>query len=558
MSPASADTAIVHPKSSFIESGAMLDALSDIVCVTGLDGTLKFLNRVGRDLLGFDDNDAALIGCLAPTHTPAARALLLDEIIPAALRRGTATSDTALQSADGRVFPASQTVLVTLGVNGQPVSLTMVIRNVSIERQVTARLGESQRLFEMIARCAPDLMFLYDPADERIVWMNRCPHAFLGGAERDARTLDRREMHRLVHPDDRAQYRAVGRRVSSAYSDTDVLTLEMRVRTAGARWRWVHTRFSVFSRRETGAPLLMLGTATDISAQKRAEQQLRERHDAVERGFHVSNDFLACISTEFRSALHGIIGTATDVHADRDRRLTARELELLQDMIAASTQLLATVADLHDFTRVEAGAMPVYQTLVDARHVIRESIAAFDDHPACARRALAMDMPAEATPVLTDPARLRQVLTHLIANALQGTPDARVTIALNVEQDTARPLSIHVHSSDPVDSCALVYHSVVPFTARHGGTGSGMQPARGTDLSLMLARAMCEMIGCSLSVAHEPGRAGATFRITLPAPSRSSMLAAGGRHDVVGTATGATAGTDVGNADQGSIVVPSV
>ena len=37
-------------------------------------------------LLGYVDGDAALVGCLFPTHTPVARELLLDEVIPAALR----------------------------------------------------------------------------------------------------------------------------------------------------------------------------------------------------------------------------------------------------------------------------------------------------------------------------------------------------------------------------------------------------------------------------------------------------------------------------------------
>ena len=75
---------------------AVYDALTDIVCVTSSDGTLRFLNRAGRELLGDAGEDDALVGSLLPTHTPAARQLLLDHVIPAALRDGSCTCDTAL------------------------------------------------------------------------------------------------------------------------------------------------------------------------------------------------------------------------------------------------------------------------------------------------------------------------------------------------------------------------------------------------------------------------------------------------------------------------------
>ncbi len=515
-----------YPKTEAPESFAVFDALSDIVCITTFDGTLRFLNRAGRDLLGYVDDDAALVGCLFPTHTAAARELLLNEVIPTALRFGSATCDTALQTADGRIFPASQTVLVTPSANAPSTTLTIVIRDVSIERQAAARLGESQRLFEMITRSSPDLIYLYDPTDERIVWMNRCPHAFLGGAERDARTLSRREMHRLVHPDDRAQFRAAGSRMAAAYGDSDVLSNEVRMATEGGNWRWMHTRASVFSRRETGAPLLLLGIATDITAAKKAEQRLITARDEAEHATSVKNEFLTRVSIEFRSALHSIIGTAAEVRANRDHRLTARELEQLDEMIARSTHLLGSVSDLHDYTRVEAGEMPVHQMLVDARHVIRESVAAFADHPQHERTQIAVTLPDAAAPILVDPLRLRQVLSHLIANALAFTDSGRVTIALVVEGEHHHPVSIDVHDTGVgIDNSAQAT-VFAPFASSAHAASSSILAGRGTGLGLALARAMCDMVGCTLMLAcSEPG-AGSTFRISLPSPSRAAQLAA--------------------------------
>ena len=514
-----------YPKTEEPVSYAVFDSLSDIVCVTTGDGTLRFLNRAGRDLLGYSDDDTSLIGSLFPAHTPAARQLLLDEVLPAVLRRGAVTCDTALQTADGRVFPASQTVVVTR-LGGAAHSLTIVIRDVSIERQSAARLGESQRLFEMITRSSPDLIYLYDPQDERIVWMNRCPHAFLGGTERDARTLDSREMHQFVHPDDRAQFRATGSLMAAAYSDTDVLGVELRVSTAGGSWRWIHTRACVFSRRETGAPLLLLGVATDISTRKKSEHKLEVARDEAEHASRVKNEFLSRISHQFRAAMHDMIGTASAVYADREQRLTARELEQLGDMIQRATQLLGTVSDLHDYLRIDAGEMSVHQALVDARELIRETVSAFAERSARSRTAITVRLPEAAAPILTDPQRLRQALSHLVANALDVSGDGCVTVTLHVDDARGQPVAIDVQDSSAGITESLQDSVFYPFRIPTYPTPSAVRATGTTGLGLSVARAICEMLGCSLSLAQSSGIAGATFRITLPLVSRAAALAA--------------------------------
>ena len=213
------------------------------------------------------------------------------------------------------------------------------------------------------------------------------------------------------------------------------------------------------------------------------------------------------------------------MRANRDHRLTARELEQLDEMIARSTHLLRTVSDLHDYTRVEAGEIPVHQVLVDARDVIRESVAAFADHPQHERTQLVVMLPDIAAPILVDPLRLRQALSHLIANALAFTESGRVTIAL-VEGEHHHPVSIDVHDTGVgIDNSAQAT-VFAPFAPSAHAASSSILAGRGTGLGLALARAMCDMVGCTLLLAcSEPGT-GSTFRISLPASSRAAQLAA--------------------------------
>lgn len=537
-----------YPKHEDFASHAVLDALSDVICITAADGTLRYLNRAGRDLLGYVDVESSLLGCLFPAHTPAARELLFDEVVPTAIRLGSTTCDTALQTADGRVFPARQTVIATPAIDGHPGTLTIVIRDVSIERHAAVRLGESQRLFEMIARSSPDLMYLYDTIDERIIWTNRCPHAFLGGAERDARTLNRTEMHRLVHREDRAQFRATAARMAAAYGDSDVLSSEMRMRTPGGTWRWLHTRASVFSRRETGAPLLLLGIATDITSRKQVELRMLAERNAANAANEARAEFVARMTDEFRGSLHAMIGLAAEVRVDRDRRLTARERDHLDLVMAQGIRLLETVSDLHDFSAIETGDLLIEQTLVDVRDVIRDTVASFADHPGLADTPIEVALPDPVAPLLIDAVRLRQVLTHLLANALACTRDGWINVELVLDGDGRTPVAIEVEDSGPGIDEGHQLSLFSPFDPNARRAESGAEARSGTGLRLACARALCETIGGSLALVYSEPNAGSTFRITLPASSRAARLA-GGFPVPAGESPS-------GNTEQGSKVIP--
>ena len=527
----------------------MYDALSDVVCITTADGTLRFLNRAGQDLLGYTD-DAALIGCVLPTYTPAARALLLEEGIPAALRVGRTTGDTALQTADGRVFSAVQTLISSPALGNTPATLTFVVRDVSIERHATRRLAESQRLFEMIARTAPDVIYLYDPADERVIWMNRCPHAFLGGEERDARTLSRREMFRLVHRDDLYQLRADTALIAAAYGDGDTVNSEVRLRTGVGTWRWIQTRASVFSRRETGLPLLILGIATDISAQKAAELRLCAARDSAERSNEDKHAVVTRLSAEVHHAIDAVLELLADIRDDRDGRLTLRVIGQLEAATQRAIHLRRTVSDVIDYTRIESGDVVVHQELSDVAALVRETVAHFESQPTVAGTVIVLQLPSATNPALVDRARLRQAITHLLAHAHASRGDTPVVVRLRTDESSGAAVAIeiarHATALDPGDPHELF----VPFRSLRAVSGESYQLDRETGLGLSFTRAICELIGCSLDLVALDGIAGSVFRITLPMPSRAASLAA---------AFPATVVTDADrNVTEGAKVIPLV
>ena len=76
----------------------------------------------------------------------------------------------------------------------------------------------------------------------------------------------------LVHPDDLNRVQTAAR--SYASGQIPQYAIDFRMRCKNGSWKWIVTRGTVVQRDAHGTPLRMIGTHTDISARKQAEQEL--------------------------------------------------------------------------------------------------------------------------------------------------------------------------------------------------------------------------------------------------------------------------------------------
>jgi PAS domain S-box-containing protein len=500
----------------------VMDSLSDIVSITTPDGTLIYLNRAGRDLLGYAAETGSQPSGLFPTHTPLARELLLLEAVPSAIRYGRWSGDTALQAADGRVFPATQTILAHRDDAGEVTSLSTIIRDISVERHTSIALRESRRLFEVIAHATPDLLYLLDPNDGRVVWTNRCPTAFTGGLESDARAFPLARVFDRCHPDDQPAFTAHLDRLRLTLSDGDVFANELRVRGGDGQWHWLYTRDSVFTRDEHGAPLLVLGVATDISDRKVVEQQLEQARAEADAANTAKSAFLARMSHELRTPLNSVIGFSSQLLRNRSAALSAREVTFLERVRANGTHLLDIVADILDHTALEGGSLQVQQQLVDVCAVVRD--AERDVQQAARTRGIALTVAVPSTPVpfVTDRGRLQQVVQHLLRNAVKFTrAGGAVQVTLTTSASGA-PDRVLVHDTGvgiPLDQQARI------FEAFEQADGSYARPHDGTGLGLAVARGIAELLGCALTLDASEPEVGSTFALAFPQLTRAAALA---------------------------------
>lgn len=153
--------------------------------------------------------------------------------------------------------------------------------DITERKQFEVALQQQQRLFQQIADASPDILYVYDLADETIVYINHQIEALTGYHPARVQALGSEFLPKILHPSDLSQMRR--RRVSLQHlDDGELLESEYRLQTPTGEWRWMHSRELVLARDLNGCPEQIVGIAQDVTDRKNAEARLRQLNQELE------------------------------------------------------------------------------------------------------------------------------------------------------------------------------------------------------------------------------------------------------------------------------------
>ena len=268
---------------------------------------------------------------------------------------------------------------------------------------------------------------------------------------------------------------------------------------------------------EAGAPQLVAGILTDISALKQLEAQVQRARAAAEGANQAKSAFLANMSHEIRTPLNAVLGYTQLMR--EDRTLAAAHRERLGSVLSAGQRLLGLINDILDLSKIEAGAMAVFARPFDLRAELQE-LADLMRGRALARRlsfAMTLDLPTPAH-VLADQTKVGQMVLNLLGNAIKFTETGGVT--LKVWHD-GMALCFEVTDTGPGISDDELKTLFAPF--RQGDSG---QAKGGTGLGLSITRRLAQLMGGELSLASRTGQ-GTQALLRLPLPYTDLPVAPG-------------------------------
>jgi PAS domain S-box-containing protein len=247
----------------------------------------------------------------------------------------------------------------------------------------------------------------------------------------------------------------------------------------------------------------LLVMSHDVTAQRQLVDELRE---ADRR----KSEFIAVLSHELRnplaairSSLYVIENAAGTDAAERARHVIDRQVG----------QLARMVDDLLDVTRITRNKIQLQRARLDLVELARQTIE--DNRSTLERSGVQLEARLAARPlaVNADGARIAQVITNLLGNAVKFTPaGGTVTISVFAETETARAVVQVADTGTGIDP-ALRERLFEPFMQADrtlDRTGGGL------GLGLALVKGLVDLHGGEVSAASEGLGKGARFIVRLP------------------------------------------
>lgn len=373
--------------------------------------------------------------------------------------------------------------------------------------------AQTERRFRKIMDASQELVSLIRPDGDWILSTLGGPLGFPTGHMPPAGILS------LVHPDDYDLAEAALDALTAAEpSGGNMGTLVVRIRTIDGRYLWMeNTGVNLLEDPDVGALVLYSRDVTErleaerevAEANVRLEElssQLRAQNQSLLELDRLKSELVATVSHELRTPLTSIISFA-ELLIDDPEMTEADRAQFTRIISNNANRLLVVVGDLLLLGGAEAGTLQIDPLPVDVPSVVDDAVAALE--PAADTAGINMRTEHTPGPVLdADAARLEQVVSNLVMNAIKFTPAGGEIVASSAYDAgcwtiTVRDTGIGI----PIEEQAAIFDRFV--------RASNATSATGTGLGLAVVRSLVTLHGGEVALHSEPG-SGTTVTVTLP------------------------------------------
>lgn len=266
----------------------------------------------------------------------------------------------------------------------------------------------------------------------------------------------------------------------------------------------------------SGDEQLVQAVVIDIGHRKAAERRLRDQANELIVANRYKSEFLANMSHELRTPLNSILILSDQLRQNAANNLTEKQVRHADIIHRAGQDLLQLINDVLDLAKIEAGHMQIKLEPLDVAELLAEVLIGLE--PMAEQNGLTLSSqidPDVPVSIISDRARLQQILRNLVTNALKfterGSVDVHVTRrpAERPDEDT-----LLICVTDTGIGIAEDQHERI-FQAFQQIDGSISRQYGGTGLGLAIARQLAEVLGGSIHLKSAPGH-GSSFTVQVP------------------------------------------
>jgi PAS domain S-box-containing protein len=246
----------------------------------------------------------------------------------------------------------------------------------------------------------------------------------------------------------------------------------------------------------------------DITERCRLERQMQEQAVALADLDRRKDEFLAMLSHELRNPLAPILNAVQLLQLKKDESSVQREAHAIIERQVG--QLTHLVDDLMEVSRTLTGRIQLRREQIEVSGVVERAVETarpqIDQH----EHELTVSLPPDPIWLYADAARLEQVLTNLLTNAVKYTSDGG-HIWLSVQQEGDKAV-LRVRDTGIGIAPAFLPHVFDLFTQAER---SSDRSQGGLGIGLALAKRLVEMHEGTIEVSSTLGQ-GSEFVVSLP------------------------------------------
>lgn len=396
---------------------------------------------------------------------------------------------------------------------GQVLFLALSVRNISEEREMylSAKLNDIQiqKANEQIQRFEDELHYMMENVDMQAwrISLDRNCIEFYSGLSVVARSFTLQQMPKIfVNQDDDF--------VKALYNPAEALSkplshmCQMHPVVSGRanEPQWVQIN-SIPEYDADGRLLGAFGIWRNITSLMRKQEQLKRETERANDSGRQKSVFLANMTHEIRTPLNAIVGFSDllqAVESPEDKREMIRVIHNNCDM------LLRLINDILVLSNVDANAMEIVPQDIDAAVDFENTCQSLAQRVQEPGVEFVKDNPYEVCKTRLDSARINQVITNFVTNAVKYTHQGHIRVGYRVEERQGQQ-GFYVYCEDtgsgiPKEQCERVFERFVKLNDYIQGTGLG----------LSICKAIIEKCGGVIGVDSEVDK-GSTFWFWVPA-----------------------------------------
>ena len=242
-----------------------------------------------------------------------------------------------------------------------------------------------------------------------------------------------------------------------------------------------------------------------IAELRKRTSELEQANRELRRVSHYRSLFLARMSHELRTPLTSILGFS-EILLDHEQ-LTETQRRFCKKVQDSGFQLQASLNQLVDLSRIEAGETEVFLQEFSLRETLRESCAAVSRMAKKQQVHVEYELAPEITTIVSDQGKLRQVLYNFISWAVSRSPSGDV-IKIDATLITPDLLSVKVSDTGPpIADPAQVFDPEEKVPAREPNIN---------ELGIIIGRKLLELMGGNVTLKNRD-KNGLEAIIQLPA-----------------------------------------